>query len=185
VDAEASIVKSDWKSAQAKLEAWLPAHPTDSRALFDAGYVADAQNRLDDAAGLYRRAVEANPKSFEAHLSLGLLLARQGKPEEARPELAAATQLDPGDAGPAMKARAWRALAQIDRPRPGTPGDTTKPPTICSKPSSSLLKRRPTHCSPPASPTKPAHMTSPRKPTAASWPRTPNPPTPTPAWPTF
>jgi predicted Zn-dependent protease len=126
VDAEASIVKSDWKSAQAKLEAWLPAHPADSRALFDAGYVADAQNRLDDAAGLYRRAVEANPKSFEAHLSLGLLLARQGKPEEARPELAAATQLDPGDAAPAMKARAWRALAQIDRPRAGNPGDTTQ-----------------------------------------------------------
>ena len=129
LDAEASIVKSDWKSAQAKLEAWLPAHPADSRALFDAGYagyVADAQNRLDDAAGLYRRAVEANSKSFEAHLSLGLLLARQGKSEEARPELAAATQLDPGDAGPAMKARAWRALAQIDRPKPGTPGDTTE-----------------------------------------------------------
>jgi len=124
VDAEAAIIKSDWKSAQAKLEAWLPAHPTDSRALFDAGYVADAQNRLDDAAGLYRRAVEANPKSFEAHLSLGLLLARQGKSEEARPELAAATQLDPGDAGPAMRARAWRAMAQIDRPRAGNPGDT-------------------------------------------------------------
>jgi hypothetical protein len=28
--------------------------------------------------------------------------------------LVAATSLDPGDAGPAMKARAWRALARID-----------------------------------------------------------------------
>jgi predicted Zn-dependent protease len=126
IDAEASIVKSDWKSAQAKLESWLAAHPADPRALFDAGYVADAQNRLDDAAGLYRRAVETNPKSFEAHLSLGLLLARQGRTTKARPELAAATQLGPGDADPAMKARAWRALAQIDRPRPGNPGDITE-----------------------------------------------------------
>ena len=100
IDAEASIVKSDWKTAQTKLEGWLAAHPTDPRALFDAGYVADAQNRLDDAATLYRRAVEANPKSLEAHLSLGLLLARQGKTEEARPELAAATTLNPGDADP-------------------------------------------------------------------------------------
>ena len=125
-DAEGSIVKSDWKSAQAELETWLAAHPTDPRALFDAGYVADAQDHLEDAANLYRRAVEANPKSFEAHLSLGLLLARQGKTEEARPELAAAAKLDPGDADPAMKARAWRALAQIDRPRPGTQGDTTE-----------------------------------------------------------
>jgi predicted Zn-dependent protease len=126
LDAEASIVKSDWKSAQAKLAAWLVSHPTDPRALFDAGYVADAQNRMQDAEGLYRRAVEADPKSFEAHLSLGLLLARQGKTDEAHPELAAAANLDPGDAGPAMKARAWRALAQIDRPKPGTPGDTTE-----------------------------------------------------------
>lgn len=123
--AEAAIAGSDWKTAEAKLNLWLAAHPVDARALFDAGYVADAENRLDDAAGLYRRAVAANPKSLEAHLSLGLLLARQGKTEEARPELTAATTLEPGEAGPALKARAWRALAQIDRPEPGTAGDTT------------------------------------------------------------
>jgi len=114
VEAEAAIVKSDWKTAEAKLSPYLIAHPADGRALFDAGYVADAQDRLDDAAGFYRRAVEANTKSFEAHLSLGLLLARQGKATEARSELLAATALDPGDAGPALKARTWRALAQID-----------------------------------------------------------------------
>lgn len=115
LDAEAAIVKSDWKTAQTALESWLATHPGDGRALFDAGYVADAQNRLDAAASLYRRAVEANPQSFEAHLSLGLLLARQDKLAEARPELLAATSLAPGDAGSAAKARAWRALARIDR----------------------------------------------------------------------
>lgn len=114
-DAEAAIIKSDWNAAEAKLGPWLAAHPSDARALFDAGYVADAQNRLDDAAAFYRRAVEANPKSFEAHAELGLLLARQNKLSDARPELAAATQLDPGDAGAAAKARAWRAMAEIDR----------------------------------------------------------------------
>jgi len=114
-EAEAAIVKSDWKAAEAKLAPWLAAHPADARALFDAGYVADAQSRLDDAARLYRRAVEANPQSFEAHVELGLLLARQGKLAEARPELAAATTLDPGEAGAGAKARAWRALAEIDR----------------------------------------------------------------------
>jgi predicted Zn-dependent protease len=115
VDAEAMIVKSDWKGAEAKLTPWLADHRDDARALFDAGYVADAQNKADDAMGFYRRAVEADPKRFEAHLSLGLLLAREGKLADARPELAAATTLDPGDAGPTAKARAWRALAQIDR----------------------------------------------------------------------
>jgi tetratricopeptide (TPR) repeat protein len=125
-EAEAAIVKSDWTTAAAKLELWLAGHPSDARALFDAGYAADAQNRLDEAASLYRRAVQANPKSFEAHLSLGLLLARQGNFADARTELAAATTLDPGDAGPAMKARAWRALAEIDRPGAGKTGDITK-----------------------------------------------------------
>ena len=128
-DAEAAMVKSDWKAAEALLTPWLAAHPADSRALFDAGYVADAQNRPDDAAALYRRAIAANPKSFEAHLSLGLLLARENENDkltEARQELSVATTLDPGDAGPAMKARAWRALARLNQPTSQHTGDTTE-----------------------------------------------------------
>ena len=113
--AESAIARSDWKAAEAKLDAWLVDHPSDPRALFDAGFVADAQNRLEDAESWYKRAIAADPKSFEAHVSLGLLLAREGKVEEARPELAEATTLDPGEAGPGAKAHAWRALAQIDR----------------------------------------------------------------------
>jgi tetratricopeptide (TPR) repeat protein len=114
-EAEAAMGKSDWKTAETKLDLWLAEHSADARALFDAGYVADAQNRPADAESLYRRAIDADPKSFEAHLSLGLLLARQGNEEDARPELAVAANLDAGDARPAVKARAWRALAQIDR----------------------------------------------------------------------
>jgi predicted Zn-dependent protease len=112
--AEAAIASSDWKTAEARLDPWLAAHPDDARALFDAGYVADVQNRAGDAESFYRRSVQAKPKSFEAHLMLGLLLARENKLADARPEVAAATQLDPGEAGPALKARAWRALARID-----------------------------------------------------------------------
>lgn len=113
--AEAAIVKSDWSTAEARLAPYLIAHPADARALFDAGYAADAENKLDDAEAFYSRAVAANAKSFEAQLALGLLLAREGKFDEARPHLVEATQLDAGDAGAATKARAWRALAQIDR----------------------------------------------------------------------
>jgi Tfp pilus assembly protein PilF len=68
--------------------------------------------------------VEANPLSFEAHVELGLLLARQGKLDEARPELVAATQLDPGEAGVGGKARVWRALARIDLDN--APADASK-----------------------------------------------------------
>ena len=78
-DAEAAIANSDWKTAGAKLDAYLATHSNDARALFDAGYAADHQDQLDGAAGFYRRAIEADPNSFESHLALGLLLARQGK----------------------------------------------------------------------------------------------------------
>jgi predicted Zn-dependent protease len=122
-EAEAAIMRSDWKSAQLKLDTWLKSHPNDAHALFDAGYVADALNSSDAAASLYRRSVLADPKSFPAHLSLGLLLVRMGKPAEAKPELVTATTLDPGDLGPEMKARAWRALAEIDRPSKDHAGD--------------------------------------------------------------
>lgn len=125
-DAEAAISQSDWKTAAAKLDVYLTTHPTDARALFDAGYVADHQDQLDQAAGFYRRALDANPNSFEAHLSLGLLFARQNKRDEARTELLAATLLDPGEAGPALKARAWRALARLDNPGPDGQGNATE-----------------------------------------------------------
>ena len=122
-DAEASIATADWKTASTRLDAYLLTHANDARALFDAGYVADHQDQLDRAAGFYRRAIEVNPNSFESHLGLGLLLARQGKRDEAHAELIAATTLDPGDAGPQLKARAWRALARLDKPGPDGEGN--------------------------------------------------------------
>jgi tetratricopeptide (TPR) repeat protein len=116
--AETAMSKSDWKSAEPILDAWIAAHPGDPRALFDTGYIADAQGRNEDAIGLYRKALAADPKSFEAQVSLGLLLARLGRQSEARQALWAATLLSPNAessvGGPAAKARAWRALARID-----------------------------------------------------------------------
>jgi tetratricopeptide (TPR) repeat protein len=112
--AESAMIARDWKAAEPILDAWLAAHPEDARALFDAGYLADAQGRNGDAVALYRKAIAANPKSFEAQISLGLLLARMGKPAEARPALWDAAMMDAGAAGPAAKAKAWRALAEID-----------------------------------------------------------------------
>jgi len=122
-EAEAAIVKQDWKAAAAELGPWLQTHPSDARGLFDAGYVADQQNETETAEGFYRRAAKVDPNSFQTHLMLGLLLARAGKLTEARPELLAATTLDAGSGGDALKARAWRALARIDAPGPENPGD--------------------------------------------------------------
>jgi tetratricopeptide (TPR) repeat protein len=112
--AEAAILKGDWKAAEPLLSSWLAGHPDDASALFDAGYVADAQGRNEDAIGFYRKATEADPASFEAEVSLGLLLARLGRTEEARPILEKSTNLDAGSSQPQAKAKAWRAMAQID-----------------------------------------------------------------------
>jgi predicted Zn-dependent protease len=112
--AESAIASTDWKTAEAKLDSWLAAHPNDARALFDAGYVADVQERSSDAESLYRRSIAADASSFDPHLLLGLLLARQGKLDDARTVLKQATLLDPGEGGPELKARVWRALARLD-----------------------------------------------------------------------
>ena len=114
-EAEALLAQSNWKAATDKLNAYLATHPSDARALFDAGYAADAQDHADQAVTLYRRAIAADSSLLEAHLSLGLLLASQNKLDEARAELQAATNLNAGENGPAFRARAWRALAQLDR----------------------------------------------------------------------
>ena len=112
--AEAAIAAKDWKMAAGKLDLWLAAHSEDARALFDAGYVADVENRTADAEGLYRRAIAADGNAFEAHLLFGLLLAREGKADEARKVLKKATTLDAGEDGTELKGRAWRALARLD-----------------------------------------------------------------------
>jgi tetratricopeptide (TPR) repeat protein len=116
--AEAAMLKGDWKAAEPILDSWLAGHAADGRALFDAAYVADAEGRSADAAGLYRKTLAVNPKSFEAEVSLGLLLARTRKAGDARPVLWAATTMEPGADGAfdwkAAKAKAWRALARMD-----------------------------------------------------------------------
>ena len=55
------------------------------------------------------------PKQFEARLALGLLLAHQGKYDEAREQMQQATLLTPEPPNPAAQAEAFRTLAELDR----------------------------------------------------------------------
>jgi len=114
-EAESSIVGRNYAAAAAQLDVWLTTHPTDARALFDRGYVADAQGQTADAESWYRRAIAADPKQFESRLALGLILAAQGDTAGARQQLYAATTLEPDPPNPAAKAQAYRALAQLLR----------------------------------------------------------------------
>jgi tetratricopeptide (TPR) repeat protein len=113
--AEDKIAQKEFDAARPMLDAYIAKHPADARALFDLGFLEDSSDHDQQAATAYRKAIAADPKQFEAQLALGLLLARNGQQDEARPFLEAATQLEPVPANPAAKARAWRALAQINR----------------------------------------------------------------------
>jgi tetratricopeptide (TPR) repeat protein len=115
-DVESAIEAKKYPLATTRLEIYLSAHPTDARALFDRGYVEDAQGHTDAAEGWYRKAVAADPKQFEARSALGLLLAAQGNARgnaEAIEQLQAATQLEPNPPNPTAKAQADRALARL------------------------------------------------------------------------
>jgi len=111
-DAENAIEAKNYTLAASRLDVYLSVHPDDARALFDRGYVEDAQGHTSAAEGWYRKAVAADPKQFEAHLALGLILAGQGDPA-AKEQLQAATQLEPNPPNPEAKAQAYRALAHL------------------------------------------------------------------------
>jgi tetratricopeptide (TPR) repeat protein len=112
VDAEAAIDAKDYGKARGLLDAYLSAHPTDARALFDRGYCDDAQGHADSAVSYYRKAIAAYPQQFEARMALGLLLAQQNSPD-ARAELEAAVSLNPDPPNPEAKAQAYRTLAHL------------------------------------------------------------------------
>lgn len=113
--AEEDIEAKNYDHARTLLETYLSVHGNDARALFDRGFVEDAQGHDDAAAGYYRKAIATDPKQFESHMALGLILARQGKSQEAHEQLEAASKLEPNPPNPTAKAQAFRTLAQLDR----------------------------------------------------------------------
>ncbi len=114
-EAEGDIALQNYDGARKLLEPWIAAHANDARALFDRGYIADAENHPDAAIADYRKSIEADPKQFEPRLSLGLLLARQDHPEEALEQLRIAVTLAPNPPNPDAQAQAFRALARLER----------------------------------------------------------------------
>jgi tetratricopeptide (TPR) repeat protein len=117
--AESKIEQKDFASARPLLVQYLSQNSGDARALFDLGYVEDATSHQEAAAADYRKAIAADPKQFEARVALGLLLAHQGKYDEARVQVQQATLLIPESPNdppnPAARAEAFRTLAKLDR----------------------------------------------------------------------
>jgi tetratricopeptide (TPR) repeat protein len=112
-EANAALDKQDYPTALKLLTALAEKNPTDAHLLYDLAFTQDALDQTSNAEATYRRAIAADATYFEPHLALGLLLARSGKLPQAHAELALATTLNTDN--PLLKARAYRALARIDR----------------------------------------------------------------------
>jgi predicted Zn-dependent protease len=115
--ANEALDKHDYPTALKLLTTLTEKSPNDAHLLYDLASTQDAlaetPSQTATAEATYRRAIAADPKFFDPHLALGLLLARNGKLVPARAELLQATTLTTDN--PLLKARAFRALARIDQ----------------------------------------------------------------------
>ncbi len=111
--ASAALDQRDYPTALKLLTTLAEKNPTDAHLLYDLAFTQESLDQTAAAADSYRRAIAADPKFFEPHLSLGLLLARQNQSKDAREELATAVTLTTAD--PLLRARAYRALARLDQ----------------------------------------------------------------------
>jgi predicted Zn-dependent protease len=124
--ANEALDKHDYAAALKLLTTLTEKSPNDPHLLYDLAFTQDAlaetpaQTTIAETS--YRRAIAADPKYFDPHLALGLLLARSGKLSLAHAELLQATTLTTDN--PLLKARAYRALARIDQTaNPATASD--------------------------------------------------------------
>jgi len=108
-----AIQKGDYPAAVKALNALAERNPKDAQVLYNLGSAHDVLDHPGQAENAYKRAIAVEPNMVEAHLALGLLLARNGNPGEAHSELAAATTVPNGDA--ALRARAFRAMTRLDQ----------------------------------------------------------------------
>jgi len=109
-----ALNRQDYSTAVQLLSTLAEKNPKDAQVFYNLGSAQDALNQTADAEASYRKAIAASPNLLEPHLALGLLLARNGRAADAHSELAAAAAIPNGD--PALRARAYRAMARIDQP---------------------------------------------------------------------
>jgi predicted Zn-dependent protease len=111
--ANEALDKHDYPTALKLLTTLTEKSPNEPHLLYDLASTQEALDQTSTAEATYRRAIAADPKYFDPHLALGLLLARSGKLTDAHAELLQTTTLETDN--PALKARAFRALARIDQ----------------------------------------------------------------------
>ena len=89
------LQQDDFAAARAAFVRALENEPRSSRAHAGLGVVARQQNRLDDAIGHWRTAVEIDSKNFDAMFNLSTALVTAGRGSEARPYMLQFVQTAP------------------------------------------------------------------------------------------
>ena len=113
--ANEALAKHDWAKAVELLKPLAVATPKDAHVMYDLASAEDALDQASAAEASYRAAIEDDGGYLAARVALGLMLARQGRMDEAREELGKAAAIESGtDEDKALRARALRALARID-----------------------------------------------------------------------
>jgi arylsulfatase A-like enzyme/Flp pilus assembly protein TadD len=93
------LVKTgDWEGALHEMQAAVVCTPGSALLHFDLAAVQTRLKYLPEAAGEYEKALEIDPDYFQANLTYGRLLLREGHPEAALPRLSRAAKVDPQSA---------------------------------------------------------------------------------------
>ena len=111
--AAGAIERGDMPAALNFLTQLNENEPENAGILFNLGSAQESLDQISTAEESYRHAIRLNHTYLEPHLALGLLLARTNHPADASPELLAAANNQSGS--PALRARAFRALAELNR----------------------------------------------------------------------
>ncbi|HEV2417417.1 MAG TPA: tetratricopeptide repeat protein [Terriglobia bacterium] len=98
VSAQSAIKRQDYAMAVTKLKPLLTSYPRYAPAWFDLAYAYTGLGQNDNAVNAYRKAIEDDPKLFQARLNLGILLLNLNRPADAVPQLKEAVALNPKDA---------------------------------------------------------------------------------------
>src|SRR5580765_8540384 len=81
IQAEAAIDKKDYATAEPLLNKIVATNPANHQAWFDLAFLYNALGQTDDSIAAYRAAVTAKQDIFESNLNLGLMLARENRPD--------------------------------------------------------------------------------------------------------
>ena len=104
-------LEGDLEGSLAKMVEYLKDYPKDDLAWTIKGNILAEQDADDEAEAAYLKALELNPKNFQATNAMGVLFRKKGDPEQAMTYYRKAIELEPG------YAQAYSSMAVIELKR--------------------------------------------------------------------